>query len=210
MFELYPSSCRRRPLVGIIRALAILLALALWSSGTAMATDTLDAPMRALKSGGHVILMRHTQTVPGVGDPAGFKLADCATQRNLNDLGKDQARRFGIALKTAGVEMGKVLVSEWCRADDTARYILEAAGIPNLPRKRFWPLNNVWDDDSRLEQQVAEVRAAIASWRGPGTLLMVSHGVTIRPVLGRTTAQGGFFVIKPTGTTFKIIAEGRL
>ena len=79
-----------------------------------------------------------------------------------------------------------------------------------MTRERFWPLNNVWDDDSRLGQQVAKVHAEIAKWRGPGVLLMVSHGVTIRPVLGRTTSQGGFFVVESKGKGQKIVAEGRM
>ncbi|MGL4404804.1 MAG: histidine phosphatase family protein, partial [Notoacmeibacter sp.] len=35
-----------------------------------------------LSEGGHTILLRHAKA-PGTGDPAGFKLDDCATQRNL-------------------------------------------------------------------------------------------------------------------------------
>lgn len=117
--------------------------------------------MRSLKSDGRVILMRHTQTVPGVGDPEGFKLGSCATQRNLNELGIKQARALGSAIKKAGVRIGRVLVSEWCRADDTARHLLEAAGEAKLPREQFWQLNNVWDDNSRVKEQVTGVRAAI-------------------------------------------------
>ena len=154
--------------------------------------------------------MRHTQTTPGVGDPSGFKLDDCATQRNLNDLGKRQARTFGRALRKAGITIGAVYVSQWCRADDTARFVLEAAGKSDLARTTFPALNNVWDDDSRVDQQVKDIRAAIAKWRGPGALLMVSHGVTIRPAIGRSTSQGGFFVVEPKADGFEVIAEGRL
>ena len=69
-----------------IRA-AWLLAAAVWCCGTVQAQDRgtgSDAELlRALRSGGHVILIRHASTVPGIGDPAGFVLTDCATQRNL-------------------------------------------------------------------------------------------------------------------------------
>lgn len=189
---------------------ALLFALTSGLSLVPARAGSLEAAIAALKKDGRVILMRHTQTVPGVGDPDGFKLEECATQRNLNDEGIDQARRFGAVLKAAGIRIGRVLVSEWCRADDTARYILEAAGQSDLPRTRFWPLNNVWDDDSRVDEQTTKTRAEIASWQGPGTLLMVSHGVTIRPVTGQSTSQGGFFVIEPMDNTFKIVIEGRL
>ena len=191
--------------------LSLLLAgSAVWLNASPAHAGALDDALAALKTDGRVILMRHTQTTPGVGDPDGFRLAECATQRNLNEEGITQARRFGRALKAAGIRIGRVLVSAWCRADDTARYVLEAAGQPDIPRTRFWPLNNVWDDDSRVDEQTAKTRTEIARWRGPGALLMVSHGVTIRPVIGQSTSQGGFFVLAPKGDTFKVIAEGRL
>jgi len=174
----------------------------------AAAPASFDATIRALNEDGRVILMRHVQTVPGVGDPKGFRLEDCATQRNLNQEGFDQARRLGKSLREAGVRIGRVLVSQWCRADDTARLILKAAGQDSVAREPFPALNNVWDDDSRIDQQVADIRAAIAGWRGPGVLLMVSHGVTIRPVTGRSAPQGGFFVLQPEADGFVIVAEG--
>jgi len=169
---------------------------------------SLDPAIKTLKEDGRVMLMRHVQTVPGVGDPNGFRLEDCATQRNLNQEGFEQAQRLGQSLRETGVRIGRVLVSQWCRADDTARLILKAAGQDSVAREPFPALNNVWDDDSRIDQQVAEIRAAIAGWRGPGVLLMVSHGVTIRPVTGRSAPQGGFFVLQPEADGFVIVAEG--
>lgn len=174
-----------------------------------------DDAIQALKVDGRVILMRHTQTVPGVGDPSGFQLEECSTQRNLNELGIEQARSLGAALRNAGIRIGRVLVSQWCRADDTARFVLEAASQGNasqgkVKRERLPALNNVWDDDSRIDQQVAEIRAAIGRWQGPGILLMVSHGVTIRPVTGQSAPQGGFFVLQPNSDGFSLIAEGAL
>ena len=193
----------------IARALIILWCTLCGTTLAAAAADLAPA-LEMLKRDGRVILMRHTQTVPGVGDPGSFKLGDCSTQRNLNQQGINQARKFGAALKSAGIRIGKVLVSEWCRADDTARHILEEAGFGDMRREPFWPLNNVWDDDSKVKQQSAAVRAKINEWRGPGVLLMVSHGVTISPILGRTTSQGGFFVIEPSNGKVNIIAEARL
>lgn len=184
----------------------IALGCAIISAGAA--AESFDDAIKALKTDGRVILMRHTQTVPGVGDPGGFQLEDCSTQRNLNQLGIDQARQFGNTLREAGVRIGRVFVSQWCRADDTARFILEAAGQSDLKREPLPALNNVWDDDSRVDQQVAEIRAAVAAWQGPGILLMVSHGVTIRPVIGQSAPQGGFFVLQPNSGGFEVIAKG--
>jgi hypothetical protein len=53
-----------------------------------------EAGLRALQAGGHVVLLRHAATPPGVGDPRGFRLEDCATQRNLNDEGREESSRW--------------------------------------------------------------------------------------------------------------------
>ena len=69
---------------------------------------------------GAIVLFRHA-TAPGVGDPAGFKLDDCATQRNLDDKGRSEARRLGEQFRSRKIQVGAVLTSQWCRTRDTAR-----------------------------------------------------------------------------------------
>ncbi len=176
--------------VGIFAALAA-LALAPGASGS-----TLEAAMAELKKGPRVLLMRHAQTVPGVGDPPGYSLDDPSSQRNLNAVGFAQSERIGAALKAADIRVGKVLISRWHRTRETAEAILAAAGRA-APIEVFEALDNAWDDNSRIDAQAAAIRAEMAAWRGPGVLLMVSHGVTIGPTIGRRPAQGGFFVIAP-------------
>ena len=44
--------------------------------------------IKLMKSGGHILMIRHAYA-PGSGDPANFKIGDCATQRNLNDRGRN-------------------------------------------------------------------------------------------------------------------------
>lgn len=194
----------------LMTAVGIGLVACLMSAATAQGLS--PAVETALKQMPHpVILMRHAQTVPGTGDPPGFELDDRASQRNLNEVGKAQARRFGEALSAAGVTIGRVLASEWARAEDTARLILKAAGQDQVPIEPFPPLNNVWDGDPTGGTFVPEARAAMSSWAGPDVLLLVSHGVTIRPILGRSALQGGFFVVAPQGDEgFAIVAEGTM
>jgi hypothetical protein len=62
----------RRFLLGI--ALYLALGSLAWAE---------ENPWQALRSGTAVGLLRHA-TAPGVGDPAYFRLEDCATQRNLS------------------------------------------------------------------------------------------------------------------------------
>ena len=84
---------------------------------TAMAATDLTATLR---TGGCVVMLRHAQTVAGVGDPPNFSLGQCNTQRNLNDEGKAQARRIGQWFKTQGLQPRSVQTSAWCRCKDTA------------------------------------------------------------------------------------------
>ena len=44
---------------------------------------------------GGVLLVRHASTEPGLGDPPGFVLSQCQTQRNLSEAGRAQARALG-------------------------------------------------------------------------------------------------------------------
>lgn len=65
-----------------------------------------------LGKSGHMIVMRHARA-PGVGDPPGFRLGDCATQRNLSPAGREQAARIGTRLRAAGLTRTKVYSSRW-------------------------------------------------------------------------------------------------
>lgn len=89
---------RRSPLVA--------LALLFWAAippGPSFAADEapeVDAALAAVAAGGAVIVMRHA-LAPGTGDPADFERGDCATQRNLSEAGREQARRIGRRLRAA-------------------------------------------------------------------------------------------------------------
>jgi hypothetical protein len=71
------------------------------------------------KAGGQVVVIRHSSTEPGIGDPPGFRLDDCSTQRNLSAAGREEARRIGAAFRDRGVPVGRVLSSRWCRSLET-------------------------------------------------------------------------------------------
>ena len=94
-----------------MRFCLLLVSLVLAVPSSAVADEAL---WRLMRGGGQVILMRHAVTTPGVGDPTGFKLDDCSTQRNLTDAGREDARRVGAAFKARGVPVGRVLSSPSC------------------------------------------------------------------------------------------------
>ena len=59
----------------------------------------------------------------GDGRPPDFKVDDCATQRNLSDEGRAQARRIGARFRANGIETAKVFSSQWCRCRETAELL---------------------------------------------------------------------------------------
>src|SRR5512134_2084788 len=125
--------------------------------GTVHAAEVADAAVAALRSGGHVLVIRHAATVPGIGDPPGFRVDDCATQRNLSEDGRRDARALGARLAGARVAFDQVLSSRWCRCLDTARLAFSRADP--------WPaLDSFFDDRTREPAQTAEVRARVAAW----------------------------------------------
>ena len=178
----------RSALAGSVALLAPLTA----SARTEVPRATLDEAARAVAEGGYILVMRHARTVPGGGDPPGFRLGDCSTQRNLSDEGRAQSRALGAALRDAGVEIGAVRSSQWCRCLDTAELAFGKA-------EPFPPLNSFFNDRSTADAQIAALREAAAAFRGPANEVWVTHQVVVTALTGVFPAQGEFVVIRDTG-----------
>ncbi|MEP7300165.1 MAG: histidine phosphatase family protein [Caldimonas sp.] len=163
--------------------LASLLALAL---RPALASEA-DA-WAALRRDGAVALVRHGDA-PGVGDPTGWKLGDCRTQRNLSDAGRAQARALGERLRAERIAIARVLTSPWCRTVETAT-LLGAGPVRSEPT-----FANAYVLSERHAELTAGARALIGRWRGPGVLLVVTHGENINALTGRTPATAELVVV---------------
>ena len=150
---------------------------------------SVDEAARRLAPGGYALLVRHATTDPGTGDPPGFKVDDCATQRNLSPAGRSEAAALGQALRTRGVRIDEVRSSAWCRCLDTARL---AFGEP-----RPWqPLNSFFDERSRADPQTAAVRVEIARIAPPRIVAMVTHQVNITALVDVYPAQGEVIAVR--------------
>ena len=182
-----------------------LIALLLWSAwglGMPAAAHASEALWSLLKSGGQVVLMRHALTTPGVGDPEGMVLNDCATQRNLSDEGRAHARQVGAAFRSHGVPVGQVISSPWCRCLETARLAFGA-------EPRVSPaLGNLFGRSDPQGRQVAQLRALVER-PASGNLVMVSHGSTILALTGVSPAPAEMVVLTPQGGG-KFVLAGRL
>ena len=152
-------------------------------SFSAPAQANSEAVWSALKQGGHVFLLRHTETVPGIGDPPGYRLDDCKTQRNLSAAGRAQARAWGKAFSENGVQTSGVFSSVWCRCVDTA--------VLAFGKADKWPALNSHFDTGSGDSQAQQVLGGITARMKPGkTLVLVTHQVNITALTGRTPAMG--------------------
>lgn len=155
-----------------------------------------------LKSGGHILLIRHATTDPGVGDPPGFDLQNCATQRNLSVAGREQAKRLGTALKQLDIPIAAVRSSRWCRCLETARLAFGGA--------QPWPaLDNTFDTPERRPQQMQEVRKLLMQPVSGGNLALITHGVNILALTGISPAESEIVAVRasPDGK-FSVVGRG--
>ena len=142
------------------------------------------------QEGGKIILIRHA-LAPGGGDPAGFKIDDCKTQRNLNQTGINQSKNIGELFKKNKVPIDKVLSSEWCRCKDTAKYAFEKY-------KEFSALNSTFrsPDQKKAKKQIEELKNFVENWSGNGgNLILVTHYIIITAVTDAVPRSGEIVIV---------------
>jgi phosphohistidine phosphatase SixA len=83
--------------------------------------------VETLRRGGQIVYFRHGPTDPSQSDTDPKNLANCATQRNLTDAGRAQARAIGEAIRALNIPVGPVLSSEYCRALEYSRLMFDRA-----------------------------------------------------------------------------------
>lgn len=161
----------------------LLLAACVGLQAHAAAPDE-DALWQKMRSGGVTVLMRHAATVPGIGDPPGFKLGQCATQRNLSEAGRQDARAVGAAFRARGINPGAVWSSRWCRCLETAKLAFgRAEPEPSL--------DSMFNDDGKASSaKQRDLHARLAQRRETTPLVLVTHDVNIRALTGTSLAPG--------------------
>jgi broad specificity phosphatase PhoE len=171
-----------------MRIVALAFAAFLLCAGSAHAADEL---WDLLRQGGQVVMIRHTVTEPGVGDPPGFRLEDCSTQRNLSEEGREHAKRIGEAFRLHRIPVDQVLASPWCRCVETASLAFVKAEIHPA-------LSNLFGRSENRQKQVDEL-GRIVSPRTGGNLVLVTHGSTILALTRIPVSTGEVMVLTPQG-----------
>ncbi|MBL8660264.1 MAG: histidine phosphatase family protein [Rhodospirillales bacterium] len=140
--------------------------------------------------------MRHA-SAPGTGDPAGFRLDDCATQRNLSTAGRAEARAIGASFRAHDIAVADVYSSQWCRCLETAR-LLDLGPVAPLPL-----LNSFFASSDQEPAQMAALRAWLGAREANATAVLVTHQVVV-------TALSGVFPRSGEIVVARVLADGGL
>ena len=150
------------------------------------------------QEGNKIILIRHS-LAPGGGDPAGFKIDDCKTQRNLNRTGITQSKKIGKLFKKNKIPIDQVLSSQWCRCKDTAKYAFK-------DYREFTALNSTFQSpyNKNEPKQLKELYSFVKNWDGKGkNLVLVTHYSIITAVTNAVPSSGEIII---TDKNFSVIS----
>lgn len=155
-------------------------------SGNAMSLAQRNERGWAAMAGPCVVLMRHTETGSGTGDPPDFKLDDRATQRNLNDLGRAHAMAIARQFADRRITFDQVHTSPWFRCQDTAELAGGTFAISN---------------DLGAKADIKTATKAIHSFHNIAVtnnqkILLVTHATLIRKITGYEPSPGEMVVVK--------------
>ena len=156
-----------------------------------------DKAWSLTQEGNKIILIRHS-LAPGGGDPPGFKINDCDTQRNLNKTGINQSKKIGKLFTKNKVPVDQIFSSQWCRCKDTAKY-----AFGNY--KEFTALNSTFQSPFNKNEgkQLKELYNFVRKWDGKGkNLVLITHYSIITAVTNAVPSSGEIVV---TNKNFKVL-----
>ena len=146
--------------------------------------DSEDQILDNLQKGGNLIFIRHAYA-PGGGDPDNFDIKDCTTQRNLNDVGREQSKKIGKFFKENKIPIDLVISSEWCRCKETSSIAFE-----NYELKNF--LNSFYSAKfaKNKKLQMINLKKYVDNWDGKKNLVLVTHYVVISEAVNYAPSSG--------------------
>ena len=187
-------------------------ALALIPLGFAILANNSQALMaqheahRLLRKGGVALFLRHGQTEAGVGDPPGFTLDNCATQRNLSAVGRAELSDMASRLSVARVSFARTFTSQWCRCRETAQLLTGAPGSV----EDWAALNSQFSGNTVVDQSNAQVAAKIRQISAKESWLLVTHQVNITVLTGISPVMGEGVLVQPFSSGLKVLGRVKL
>jgi phosphohistidine phosphatase SixA len=172
---------------------ALATALVTPAAGESLAGSALLA---ALREGGYVIYFRHAITDRSQTDGDLSNVTQCATQRNLTDEGRDQARLIGDSIAALAIPVGEVLSSELCRARETAELAFgRTTPTPDLSSY------DTAASETEVRERIEALRRLLATPPAPGTnTVLVGHQFNIGDAADISLGEGEAAVFLPLGT----------
>ena len=166
-----------------MRLIKIILVIFLFLTNGIKADNEVQV-LENLKKGGNLIFIRHAYA-PGGGDPDNFDIADCSTQRNLSNSGKEQSKKIGIFFEQNQIPVDQVISSEWCRCKETAQIAFNKFETKNF-------LNSFFSEKfaKNKKKQIKELKKYIQNWSGKKNLVLVTHYVVISEALNYAPSSG--------------------
>ena len=159
-------------------------------SFTLQAEEKTTSQIEAMQSNGYILMIRHA-LAPGFGDPSDIKIGDCSTQRNLNQVGREQATNIGKWLNKQNIKPSAIYTSQWCRCKETAQ-LLNLGTVQELPA-----LNSFFQMPENRESSLRSLRDFISKQKtNESLIIMVTHSVTISAISGQSVASGDGVLLK--------------
>ncbi|QFU07160.1 hypothetical protein PARPLA_00024 [Rhodobacteraceae bacterium THAF1] len=151
-----------------------------------------------------VFLMRHGPTDWSKLDKKEVAPTDCDNQRIMSEQGREDMRNLGALLAFNDIVFGKIVVSEWCRNQQT--YDELKAGYDRVD-PGVWssiPAETVSDLNLLLSLQgarnVTVMRDMISTWgeeEVDGPLLIISHFTNIQELTEFAVYEGEMLIMDP-------------
>lgn len=201
------QNCRYRP--RLLRLRTWLLAAACLLPALGPGALAADAPFREvlaepellgqLQRGGYVLYLRHGTTDNSRADGVPVDLADCNTQRVLNDEGRAVARQIGQAMRQARIPVGEIRHSPLCRTTETARLAFPDFKGPMAPERHLMYTANLTSEE-KIPVIAATRRLVSTPVTAGSNRLIVAHAPNMADLMGYfVKPEGTLVVLRPLG-----------
>ncbi|CAM4205288.1 ester cyclase [Palleronia rufa] len=152
-----------------------------------------------------VYLMRHGPTDWSKLDEYEVAPTDCANQRIMSPEGRANMRDLGALMAVNDILPSQIVVSEWCRNQQTVAEFLTGIGRVDATAPETMPVETDGNLNLLLSLQgapdVTDLRARISNWQGDPDrdrpLLLISHFTNIEELTQFRVFEGEIVVIDP-------------
>jgi broad specificity phosphatase PhoE len=168
-------------------ASAFLFLLAIMHAPAAPASEAVWA---LLKQPGHFAFLRHANA-PGTLVDLLVDVSNCALQRNLDEVGRAQARRIGEEFRRRGIRAARLVSSQYCRCLETAK-LMALGPVAPFPALNYLDSHN----EEAMRARTAEVMRLIESAPPGPPVVLVSHISNITAATDVVPKSGEMIVVR--------------